>query len=286
MIRLQRGRFAAVLLVLLAGSGFSMVAAVVKAVSANLHPFQLVFLRTFFGMLWVSPFLIRRGVGLTLVSDHPGLHFLRAMAGIIAMGSAFYAYSSTLSLALVTAISFTTPLWVIGLAWPVLGERVRWSTGLATLAGFAGVLIMSPPGWGGLDLAWTAALCSPFFEAVVLVLVKRLTATEPILNIIATYSVFSVLFWLPVAVWVWQPIGSHDLSLMIGVAGVATISQAATINAYAMAPATFITPFYYIRLVFIVVIGFISFQEVPVWTTWLGALVIIGSNIAIVKYKG
>ncbi|MBF0109468.1 MAG: DMT family transporter [Magnetococcales bacterium] len=285
MIPFKRGRIAAVILVLFAGLGFSVVAAIVKAVSTEVHPFQLVFLRTFFGLIWVFPFLLRRGVALSLISDHPRLHLLRGMAGILAMGSAFYAYAH-LPLALVTAIGFTTPLWVIGLAWSLLHERMDRSSGLATIMGFSGVLLMSPPGSNPWEIAWLAALCSPFFEALVLVLVKRLTATEPILNIIATYSFISVAFWLPVAVWVWRPITNHDLFAMILAAGIATSSQAATINAYSMAPATLITPFFYVRLIFIGIIGYLFFRELPTWNTWLGAMVIIGSNVAILKLKG
>ncbi|MBF0424050.1 MAG: DMT family transporter [Magnetococcales bacterium] len=275
----------AVALVLLAGAGFSVVAAVVKAVSVDLHPFQLVFLRTFFGLLWVTPFLFRRESGFTLASGRVGMHVLRTLAGILAMGSAFYAYSA-LPLALVISLGFSTPLWMVGLAWLFLEERPGWLAILATLAGFGGVLIMGQTRWEGFSAGWIAALASPFFEALVLVLLKRMTTTEPILTIIATYGILSALFWLPVAVWVWHPMGGQDLLLMIVVAGVASLSQAATINAYARAPATLVTPLYYVRLLFIVIIGYFFFREVPSWTTCLGAVIIIGSNLFIIHHKG
>ncbi|MBF0418677.1 MAG: DMT family transporter [Magnetococcales bacterium] len=281
----KANRLLAVGLVLVAGFGFSIVAAVVKAVSADQHPFQLVFLRSFFGLLWVTPFLLRKGSRFTLSSGHVGMHLLRTMAGILAMGSAFYAYS-TLPLALVISISFSTPLWMIGLAWFFLQERPGWSAILATLVGFAGVLLMCRAEWTAFDAGWVAALSSPFFEALVLVLLKRMTETEPILTIIATYGILASLFWLPVAVWVWHPMSDENLFWMVVVAGIASLSQAATVNAYAMAPATVVTPLYYVRLIFIVTIGYLFFQEVPTWTTCLGAVTVIGSNLFIIKSKG
>ncbi|HAT49897.1 MAG: DMT family transporter [Nitrospirae bacterium] len=285
MALLKPSRLLAVLLILLGGAGFSIIAGVIKILSTELHPFQLVFLRTFLGMVWVSPFLVRKGLQTALVTDHLSLHILRSGAGILAMGCAFYALS-LLPMALVTAISFTTPLWMIGLAWLYLQEYPGWLTGLATIAGFAGVLIINPPVFKDLNIGWIAALCSPFFEAVVLVSVKRLTKTESVLNIMTTYGIISTLFWLPVAIWVWQPISIHNLLLMVLVAGIATLGQAATINAYAMAPATLITPFYYVRLIFVSWVGFALLQEVPTWNTWMGALVIVGCNVIIVVNKG
>lgn len=282
MVPLKSGRLAAVVLVLVAGAGFSTVAGVVKAVSPNMHPFQIVFLRTFFGMLWLAPFLFKRGLGAAFISDRIRYHLFRAAAGVLAMGCAVYSYA-TLPLALVTAIGFATPLWMIGLAWVFLQERPGWQAWVATVMGFVGVLIISPPGVDSLDPGWTAALFSPFFEAVVLVLIKRMTETEPVLTIIATYGILSVLFWLPVAVWVWSPPSGHDLLLMIFGSGVATVAQVAAVRAYALAPATVVTPFHYVRLIFIVLIGFVFFQEIPTWSTLLGALVIVGGNLFILK---
>ncbi|MBF8273134.1 MAG: hypothetical protein HW380_2239 [Magnetococcales bacterium] len=285
MVLLKPSRLTAVLLILLAGAGFSVITALIKLLSANLHPFQIAFLRTFLGMVWLMPLLARRPMSFSFLSDHFPLHLLRAVSGILAMGCGFYALS-ILPLALVTTLGFTTPLWMIGLAWFFLGERPNWPTRLATISGFAGILIINPLMADSWSWEGTTALCSPFFEAVVLISIKRLTTTEPILNIIATYGVLASLFWLPVAVWVWQPLSGHDLLLMAFVAGIATLGQAATINAYAMAPATVVSPFHYVRLVFVVMIGFLFFQEIPTWTTLLGATIIVGGNLLIVKSKG
>ena len=70
----------------------------------------------------------------------------------------------TLPLAETTALVFVTPVLVALLAGPMLGEKIRLRSWLATVAGFCGVLLIARPG-GYMDGAGVAyALASGYFQ--------------------------------------------------------------------------------------------------------------------------
>src|SRR5262249_60359464 len=66
------------------------------------------------------------------------IHFLGQYAWVLGIGLA--------PLAVVTAIEFTTPVWVALLAAALLGERLTPPRWLAIGAGVAGVLVIVRPG--------------------------------------------------------------------------------------------------------------------------------------------
>src|SRR5260370_17471729 len=90
-----------------------------------------------------------------------------------------------------TAISFTAPLFMILTAIFMLGEKVRWRRGLATGAGFIGVLVMVRPDSGTLDVAAIVGLFAAFLVALSTTLIKRLSATEEALTILVYFGLFS-----------------------------------------------------------------------------------------------
>ena len=47
-----------------------------------------------------------------------------------------------------------------------------------------------------------------------------------------------------------------------------------------------IVPFDFIRLVFVTIIGFLVFAQVPDAWTWLGAILIVGANTMATRFEG
>ena len=90
----------------------------------------------------------------------------------------------TLPLAETTAIFFVTPLLVALLAGPLLGERVRLHTWLATLGGFAGILLIARPGGNLHGVGVACALGAALFLAAYQLLTRKLAASEPPLRLL------------------------------------------------------------------------------------------------------
>ena len=133
--------------------------ALVKLLRQRLDSFQIAFFRCFFGFLATLPFVLPKKSHKAFRTTHFYGHFLRGALGVAGMVAGFYA-TTRLPLTDSTAISFTAPLFMILTAIFLLGETVRWRRGLATLAGFIGVLVMVRPDGGTLDLAAAVGLAS------------------------------------------------------------------------------------------------------------------------------
>ena len=98
---------------------------------------------------------------------HPRTQLARSALLVVTSG-AFYVGLRYLPLAEATAIMFATPLLVVLLSGPVLGERATRGRVVAALAGFVGVLLLLRPGSAALHPAVVvvlgAALCNAFYQ--------------------------------------------------------------------------------------------------------------------------
>jgi drug/metabolite transporter (DMT)-like permease len=135
------------------------------------------FFRSLFGFLVILPLVLSGKGHHAFRTTHPDGHFLRGAVGVAATVAGFYA-TTRLPLTDSTAISFTAPLFMILTAIFVLGEKVRWRRGLATIAGFIGVLVIVRPDSGALDEAAMIGLLGALLVAFSTTLLKRQSAAE------------------------------------------------------------------------------------------------------------
>lgn len=267
---------------MLAGSLLvTFMAALVKTLGNRMPAIELASVRALILVAALLPFMLRRGRGV-FVTGQPGL--MLARSGTLAIVNAVGFWTLTvLPLAYVTSISFSKPLFVTLLAVLLLGERVRLRRGLATLAGFLGVLVMLNPrtiAFGSAEL-WAAggALGVAFSMALGVILVKRLTETDQPSTIIF-YSNLGVviLLALPTAIYWVQPTGEEWILLaLLGLVGL--VGQNCFIRAYRAAEASFVAPFEYTRILTAAAVGYLLFSEVPDIWTWVGAAMITAATL-------
>jgi drug/metabolite transporter (DMT)-like permease len=74
----------------------------------------------------------------------------------------------------VAVLNFTMPFWVVLLAWPLLGERVRAMQWVAVAVAFAGLLCVAQP-WdlGDKFASGVLGICSGFSWSLATIMVKR-----------------------------------------------------------------------------------------------------------------
>jgi drug/metabolite transporter (DMT)-like permease len=274
------GNVRGILFMLMSAVVFSTMGGLIKFVGDELHTFQVVFFRCLFGLLVLLPFIRREGLGI-LRTTRPGLHAIRVSIGIMAMFCLFHAITH-MPLAAAISITYARPLFMIVLAVLVLGEVVRWRRGLATLAGFIGVLIVMRPDPAALDLNALAALASAALIAGALTMVKILSATERPLTILMWFAIGAVFTSaVPAAlVWRWPEPGTWVLVVLIGAA--ASGGQYLAVRAYREGEASLVTPFDYSQILWATLIGVVAFAEIPDGWTLTGAVVIVASALYIV----
>jgi drug/metabolite transporter (DMT)-like permease len=259
---------------------FSIMGALVKLLGQRLDSFQIAFFRCFFGFLAILPFVLRKKGHHAFRTTHFYGHFLRGAVGVAAMVAGFYAVTR-LALTDSTAISFTAPLFMILTAIFMLGEKVRWRRGLATVAGFIGVLVMVRPDSGTLDVAAMVGLFAAFLVALSTTLIKRLSATEEALTILVYFGLFSSVLTAIPAYVVWRPLTSNELALLGLVGALGAVGQFCQVRAYAAGELMAVAPIDYSRLIFAGIMGFLLFAELPDRYTLVGAAIIVGSTLYI-----
>ena len=260
---------------------FAALSAQVKFLSSDLHGFVITFWRNFWGLFFILPWLFRQGLG-ELSWPRIRMFTLRSALSLAAMLFGFTSLSY-LTLANATALSFTAPLFATVLAALVLGETVRRRRWTATLVGFIGVLIVLRPSVSGISYGEVLALAGAFLTAVVIIVVKQMSRTEPSNAIVA----YMVLLLTPMALvvalpfWSWPAPGDWPFVIGMGLAG--TVGHICWTRAISICDASVVVPFDYVRLVFTIIIGIFAFAEQPDGYTLLGSAIIVLAGIYIAR---
>jgi drug/metabolite transporter (DMT)-like permease len=246
-----------------------------------MHPFQIAFLRNFFALSLMLPWVFRQG-SVVFRTGRIKVHLLRAAVGLSAMLCWFSAVAY-LPLAEAVALNFTVPLFATAGAALVLGEVVRARRWSATVVGFLGVLIILRPGFAEFTPLMTLPIVAAVFMAISVLIVKSLSGTEqPAAIVLYMNLLLTPLSLLPAAFfWRWPTLPELGLGLFIGICAV--LAHILFTRAFAGSDASAIMPFDYARLPFVALVGYLLFGELPDAWTWIGAAVIAGAAIYIAQ---
>jgi drug/metabolite transporter (DMT)-like permease len=217
-----------------------------------------------------------------LRTERLGLHALRAAIGIVAM-VCWFTTLALLPLAEATALSFTAPIFTSVLAMLLLGEVMRARRWTATVVGFAGALIVLRPGFTSLQPAALLAIVTALVWASSTILIKVMARTESAGAIVTDLVLISTPISLFAALFVWQSPTLEQLGLaaLLGAAG--SLGHFCMTRALAVAEASAVMPFDYLRLPVVAGIAYLAFGEVPDLWVWLGGAVIAASGLYIVQ---
>ncbi len=262
-------------------ASWSIMAAIARYLSDDIHTLQIVFFRSLFGGVFLLPWLFRTGIQ-GLYTKRIGMHMARGLVGLVTIYALFTAITLA-PLGEVAAILTTRPLVASLAAIVILREAVlgrRWS---ATILGFAGALIILRPGFGDASLGVLLALVSVFLMAALTVIMKSLSRTDAPDSIAMWQMVIFTPLTLVPMLFVWQTPTLFQLILLIGTGLAGTMTQRSITRAYAAADATVILPFDFTRLIFAATLGFILFAEFPDIWTWAGGALIFAATLAFVR---
>jgi drug/metabolite transporter (DMT)-like permease len=254
----------------------------VRSLAGEIHSLQTAFGRSVIGLALVLPWIAamaRKQKGL-FTTRHWGLHLVRSILGVIALNCGFYSLTK-LPLAVVTILFFTTPLFVTLLAPLLLSETIGWRRWSATLVGFIGTLIVVQPTPERFDPNMLFALTSSLGFAVILLLGKRISATESPVTMMLFGSLLMTAFCLPPALQVWTMPSPAALFVLLLIGMFGTVRTYCDIKGFAVGEASAVAPFQYARLIFVAIAGYVLFDEVLETNDLIGAAVIFGSTIYI-----
>jgi drug/metabolite transporter (DMT)-like permease len=207
-------------------------------------------------------------------------HALRSLSGTLSMFCLFAAITM-IPLADVTAITFTSPMFLTVLAMLFLGERIHRFRWTALGIGFLGVLIMIGPhlSFGeGTSLGVLAALGNAIFSAIAMVFLRRMSGGEHAITITFYFSLTFMFCAALTAVqgWPMPTTAQWILLALIGLFGV--FGQLVMTYSYRYAEASTIAPLDYSNMIMAVILGYVFFDEIPSLFVWIGAPLVIGAG--------
>ncbi|HWI84287.1 DMT family transporter [Ramlibacter sp.] len=265
-------------------SGFTFVVlnTVMRDLSLTLDPFQTQFLRYLFGLVVMLPLVARYGFAAYRPVNIAG-QFVRGGVHTIGLCLWFTAIPH-ITIADITAIGFTGPIFImLGAAW-FFGERMRWERWLAALIGLSGVLIVVAPklsGGGGLyTLVMLAS--SPVFAASFL-LTKGLTRFDRAAVIVVWQSISVALLSLPLALLSWKAptLGQWFAFALCGLLG--SLGHYCLTRSFTVADISATQSVKFLELVWATMLGWLVFGDQPSRSTIVGGIVICLSTIWIAR---
>lgn len=269
----------ALLLFLLAGLCFSSLDATAKYLVRD-HALLLVVWARYVGqMLVVTPFALQRaGPGFWRTRRLP-MQLLRS-AFLLGATLCFFAGLRYLPLAEASAITFIAPIFVVVLSGPLLGERPDRARWIACVAGFIGILVLTRPGSAifhpATVLLLVAALCNALYFLTTRKLVDESAHTTLFYS--ALVGAIGLSLALP---W---PLGEgaptlRDVMLFLLLGVLAGLGHWFVISAYLLAPASMLTPFAYLQMIWATGYGYVVFGQLPDRWSGTGMAIIVASGL-------
>ncbi|MSO93493.1 MAG: DMT family transporter [Rhodospirillales bacterium] len=267
-------------LAMLAGTGME---ATGKVLVLDYPMIQVVWARLAFHSACLAPLIGPRLPSL-FVTKRLGLHLLRSSTQVVSLGF-FFTAVGFIPLADASAIHLLSPLFVVALAAPWLGERAGVRTWIGVIAGFLGALIIIRPGTGTMHWAALLPVCSALSTSVLHITTRKLSQTEGTLTILVYTSLVGVVVYSLAVPFVWVTPDLAGWALMILMGCLGFWANFAQIKAFQWASASTASPFIYTGLVWATGYGFVLFGDLPDRWTVLGMMTIAASGIYILRQE-
>ena len=252
---------------------FVCVTGIVRHLGSDIPAVEVAFLRYSIGLVMVLPAflpLLRQPPSAGQMKIYAGRGLLHGIAVILW----FYAMARV-PIAEVTALGYTSPIFVtIGAAF-FFGEKLHLRRIMAVVAGFIGAMVILRPGFQEISSGQLAQLvAAPLFAASFL-LAKGLTRTASPILIVGMLSLFCTLTLLPGAILQWRDPTLEEVAWLALTAAFATAGHYTLTRSIEAAPLTVTQPVGFLQLVWAALLGTLVFGEA------LDPYVFIGGGIVV-----
>jgi drug/metabolite transporter (DMT)-like permease len=275
----ERRRLVGIALMCGALLSFACLDAAAKWLNQFLDPVLTVWVRYVGSVVFVSLFVnpwTTPGVART------ARPWLQAGRSVLLLGSTALNFVALKHLQLTETVSimFATPFLVALLAGPLLGERVGPRRLAAIAVGFAGILIITRPGLGGLHPAALLSLGGAICYALYSIATRVLAAHDSSATTMFYSGFAGIVLVTPLVPFAWSLPDSPLVWVMMAVVGAfGALGHWLLILAHARAPAPILSPFIYTQIVWMIALGFVIFGDLPDGWTLVGAAIVIASGL-------
>ena len=193
------------------------------------------------------------------------------------------------------AIFFVEPLILTVLAWLLLREELGRHRLIAVMAGLLGAAMILRPNVAEFGLLSFYPLATAFFFAFYMLTTRRTSQKVRPTHLQFWTGVSASLVLLTALVLTggikpaalrFLNLSGHELFLLICLGSLAAVAHQLIVRALSLVEANTLAPFQYLELVSAVALGWLIFVSFPDPWTWLGAAIVVGSGLAVLRMEG
>ncbi len=250
------------------------------------HPLLIVVWARYAGQtLVVTPFAWHRGGwGFWRTSRLP-MQLVRS-ACLVAATICFFGGLRFLPLAEASSITFLAPIVVVALSRPVLGERPTPPRIAAAIVGFIGILILLRPGSSILHPAVALLFGAAVFNAFYQMLTRKLLAEVPHTTLFYSAIVGTVALSIALPWTIGETsFAPTDVLLLLLLGTLAGVGHWCLTHAYLTAPASLLTPFTYLQIIWATAYGYVVFGQHPDRWSAVGMAIIALSGLSLALHE-
>ena len=256
--------------------------ALIRAAQYDSNVFTIGFLRFFFGLLIIFPYLVKNKFT-TYKTKNIKFYIVRGLFNIPVMILGFGALVY-IPFEQFKAINFLSPIIVVLLSFLIFREKIFKYRIFALIIGFLGTLIIIRPGYVEFNIGTIMVLISLLFWSFIIILSKYVSKDDSPITMVSYQYTLMTVFALPLAIYFWDmPSITSILYVFIGAIS-GTILHLSLGLAYKYADLSVTQPIWFSSLLFASAIGYFYFSEIPDVFTWLGGAVVF-SSVLIITYN-
>ena len=263
---------------------FAFSAILTKSLGTNVfgegvHPFQIAHARFLFSFILLVSFwyIFKPKVKFSNVK----LHLLRSIFGWLGVSILF---TSILYIPVsdATALTFLNPIFAMIFAALIFKEKVgliRWGAALFSFSG--GILLLRP----SLDLSVDPVALLCLFGALIMgleiICIKILSGRDSVFTILILNNFFAMCIGTLVVPFFFVLPSFLELSVLLTIGIFMLTGQFCFINSLKGAETSFLMPFFYTTLIFVISLDLIIFNSLPDKISYMGAFIIIFGSIVV-----
>ena len=274
--------FVGILFAVAAYFSFSILDAFQKTAVINHSIFQLLFIKYIFTLLLSCSEAKRKKNYKFWQSNNVRLQVLRSFFSIIESGCFVLAFRY-LSLAEVHSVGSLTPVIIVALSALILKEKVSPKTWIAIFVGFLGVLIILRPGLSIFDIKSLLPLMAAFFLGLYQVVTRKVSKNDSTETSLFYTSLIGFIAMSILAFVYWQPLTLNSYFLFTGIGIFFSMGIYFQIIALSKARASIIQPFHYTLIFWVIILGYLVYDDLPDMPTVAGAIIIAASGIYVLR---
>ena len=272
----------AILLTLSASFIAVLMEALIRAAQYDSNVFTIGFLRFFFGLLIIFPYLVKNRFT-TYKTKNLKFYIVRGLFNIPVMILGFGALVY-IPFEQFKAMNFLSPIIVVLLSFLIFREKIFKYRILALVIGFLGTIIIIRPGYVEFNIGTIMVLVSLLFWSFIIILSKYVSKDDSPITMVSYQYTLMTFFALPLAIYFWEtPSLSSILYVFIGAIS-GTILHLCLGLAYKYADLSVTQPIWFSGLIFGSAFGYFLFKEIPDLWTWIGGIVVF-SSVLIITYN-